>query len=445
MNIYIFRRDLRLADNLGFLQACTDSETLLPIFILDENILSRSPKNDLRLGFLCDALLQLQSELQKKNSDLFVFHGTPEKIVAHLLQQYPQANIFANKSLGTYGNKRDKKIKEICTKNGTEFFVEDDSLLVPIDAVPVRKVFSAFYRKWAEIDKKKPQQAPKKIPDLPSALPNNTVPIDEMRKKINAGENKYWPVDMVFSRLRTMDLAAYPDKRNAVDEDGTTRLSPYLRFGIVSCREAFSHIASCPFDTSVLQKELAWREFWTHILYHFPRTKEEAFQEKRRGIAWKKDKKKLQAWKDGKTGYPVIDAAMRQLNQENWMHNRARMFVASFLTKDLLIDWREGEKYFSEKLLDYDEAVNIGNWQWSASVGADPKPMRIFSPLLQAERFDPKAKYIKKYIPELEHHSPQYLHNPLKYSLDYISPIVDHAVAQREAKQAYNAAFSTAL
>jgi len=233
-------------------------------------------------------------------------------------------------------------------------------------------------------------------------------------------------LELVFHALRLFRFNAYEKTRNLLYMDGTSKLSPYLRFGVLSLREILNWVIEETGLNSQYVKELAWREFWYHIKLNFPLMRDLEFQEKRRGIQWKGDDKFLEAIRSAETGYPIIDAAIRQLISEGWMHNRARMILASFFTKDLLLDWRLGEGFFKEHLLDYDEVVNIGNWQWNASVGPDPKPLRIFNPILQAQRFDPEATFIKGYIPELGHIPAHMLHNPLKYELPYPRPIVDH-------------------
>lgn len=260
-------------------------------------------------------------------------------------------------------------------------------------------------------------------------------------------------MDFGKERFERHILRNYSDVRNDLDKDGTSRLSPYLRFGVFSVRQIYKQALESFRELDATQSghdgadrtrgaehfisEMAWREFWWHILYYFPNTKNEEFQEKRRHIEWSQDQEMLGKWCRGETGYPIVDAAMRQLNETNWMHGRARMVVASFLTKDMHIDWRLGESYFAEKLLDYDEAVNLGNWQWSASVGADPKPLRVFSPMLQSEKFDTQATFIKKYIPQLEFESVKAIHNPLEIPLSYCPIIVDHRIETHKARELY--------
>jgi len=247
-------------------------------------------------------------------------------------------------------------------------------------------------------------------------------------------EHPYFNIDFWSTRLKSFDFVHYEDYRNDLDKDGTSRLSVYLRFWIFSVREVYLKVRDV---SHTYVSELAWREFWQHINYYFPYTKKYEFQEKRRNIAWRNDKILFEKWCNGETGYPIVDAAMKQLKETNWMHWRARMIVASFLTKDLLIDWRLWEAHFQKYLLDYDENVNFGNWQWSASVWADPKPLRIFSPILQSQKFDKNAKFIRKYLPSLEDEDLKAIHDPIENDLNYIGIIVNHKEAQRLAREEY--------
>jgi deoxyribodipyrimidine photo-lyase len=221
-------------------------------------------------------------------------------------------------------------------------------------------------------------------------------------------KHPYFTMEFGRKRLADFPFEIYDDTRNFPAIDGSTRLSPYIRFGVFSIREVYHAVKQ---RSSTIVSELAWREFWYHIAHHFPTIYELEFQEKRRGIAWENDPYLISKIEQAETGYPLVDAALRQLYETNWMHNRLRMVVASFITKNCLIDWRWGEKLFKRYLIDYDEAVNYGNWQWSASVGPDPKPLRIFNPLLQSEKFDYEAKFIKKYIPELRDISAERIHS----------------------------------
>ena len=250
---------------------------------------------------------------------------------------------------------------------------------------------------------------------------------------IDVSYHPFWTLDFGRDRMKR-EFSHYDELRNLPAVDGSTRLSPYIRFGIFSVREIYAKMK----DNPVLLSEIIWREFWYHIAYYFPFTYQIEFQERRRSIVWKRDKSSYEweIFQKGKTGYPLVDAAIRQLIETNWMHNRLRMVVASFLTKNLGIDWRIGEKWFKKYLIDYDEAVNYGNWQWSASVGADPKPVRIFNPLLQSEKFDTECRFIKKYLPELEGIDPQKIHS-LELQGVYIAPIVGQKESAAEARERY--------
>lgn len=432
-SLYWFRRDLRLEDNRALFQCVQESENITPIFIFDENILEKLQKNDVRVSFIMESVKKLKKELQNKGSDLFVFYGNSEEIIQKLCQEEKIEAVYTAKAHSLYGRKRDEQIKNWCFDHFIDFQDPEDTLIVPIDRIPPKKVFSAFYRCWASFPKLELLPEPQTIPT--HFLQNHDS--EKTFQKFHNAPLAYWNIDDWKNTVKNFNWENYSHTRDFPFLDGTSKLSVFLRFGLLSARRFLQHVQSLPFETEQLEKEIAWREFWYHIAHYFPESQNTEFQEKRRYIKWNDDEKIFQAWCEGKTGYPIVDAGMRQLNQTGFMHGRLRMIVASFLTKDLLIDWRWGEKYFAEKLMDYDEAVNIGNWQWSASVGADPRPLRIFSPMLQAERFDPEAIFIKKYLPELSHFSAKELHHPLDYPLPYIKPIVDHRVQQKKAKEMY--------
>jgi len=431
-----FRRDLRIADNTALTQALQESTEILPVFIFDTNILSALPHNDPRVRFLADAVGGLARAVKNAGAPLLILEGNPVELMPGLLRKYRIEALYHARAHSVYGIWRDDAVARICSEQGVDVQSVDDSLLVPPTAMGPRKVFTPFYRAWQQIDKSAPVPAPKRIPGIGVAGRTGMHLIDHYAKWTGL----LWQADEWKQLLRTFDLCRYEEMRNQPGVEGTSRISPYLRFGLLSIRQLYHHVInkespSCHADAFI--SELAWRDFWYHIMHHFPETRTLEFQVKRRGLAWRYDAAQLAAWQEGKTGYPIVDAGMRQLRQEGWMHGRVRMIVASFLTKDLLIDWRAGEKHFAELLLDYDENVNIGNWQWAASVGADPKPLRIFSPILQSQRFDPDASYIKKYVPELNHETSDRIHDPLKYRLTYCEPIVDHREMQRRARMLY--------
>jgi deoxyribodipyrimidine photo-lyase len=443
-----FRRDLRVHDNLALYNAAGDFGEVVPVFVFEDCILERLLPGDMRVAFLLLATGRLDAMLRERGSYLIVVKGRAEHLVPELIRMFQADAVYVNRGYGSRTVKRDNRIKEFCARHGVAFREFDDTLLVPPDMLPARKVFSPFFKLWI--------QAPKGESVVePARLRSPSVP-QEVQVMANEGLRELerdaasvlervrglWDLEFPRRRFKEFDFQRYPVTHDLPAMDGTSRLSVYIRFGIVSIREVFRHVSSLPFDASSFISELAWREFWYHVMHHFPETRELEFQKKRRGIKWLNNESWYEAWREGRTGYPIVDAGMRQLKEEGWMHGRVRMVVASFLTKDLLVDWRWGDRHFFHHLMDYDEAVDIGNWQWSASVGADPKPMRIFNPLLQSRRFDPQCLYIKSYIPELRGVPPHMIHDPLSHDLGYARPIVNHFEMSLLAKRLYTSAGS---
>lgn len=432
-SIFWFRQDLRTFDNKWLIDSIKSSENLLCIFVLDKNIIDIFLwLEDKKFLFLKEALLNLDNELKKIWSKLIIYHDYPEIIIPKICEKYNINTIFTNKSYSTYWKKRDDLVEIYCLNNKIEFFRDNDYLLNEPEEIEQRKVFSPYFKLWKKklLEKEVILEKPWKINQINIEFEINNF-LDDI---INWDKHPYFSLNFWKSRLENFNFWNYEEFRNDLDKDWTSRLSVYLRFWIFSVREIYLHVKDI---SNTYTSELAWREFWQHINYYFPFTKQYEFQLKRRNIAWKNDEILFKKWCDWETWYPVVDASMKQLKETNWMHWRARMIVASFLTKDLLIDWRLWEAYFKKHLLDYDENVNFWNWQWSASVWADPKPLRIFSPILQAQKFDKEAKFIRKYIPDLQNQDLKSIHNPLDNSLDYIDLIVDHKVAQRLAREEY--------
>lgn len=427
-SLFIFRQDLRTHDNTALNLALSESDEVMPIFIYDERSQQEFGKDDKRFGFIREMLEKVDEHLRARWWRLHVYSGNPLSVVRELTEKYDIEHVYANKSYGRQWTERDTKIKDFLLKKSKWFTLCDDFLLVPIEAVPVRKVFTPFFNIWkthlttTKIHKLSPGKlyCVEKHPDISHFMPHE--------------HHVFFGYDFGVSRLRDFDFASYIDTRNFPWRDGSTRLSPYIRFGVFSIREVLQAVEA----SQTLVSELAWREFWYHIAHHFPETHERAFQQKRRHIDWENSSELCEKIEAAETGYPLIDAAIRQLKTTNWMHNRLRMVVASFITKNCLIDWRWGEKFFKKYLIDYDEAVNLGNWQWSASVGADPKPLRIFNPLLQSEKFDEQALFIKKYIPEIAHIIPKKIHT-LDLVWEYCAPIIDQKKSAWRAKQVYYA------
>lgn len=426
-SIFWFRQDLRTSDNTGLFHAVENSKNILPLFILDTHIIWNFWwSTDIKFWFIREALEQLSQNIQVLGWEkVIVMHGKPEEIIPKLVETYNIDAIFCNKSYGQYGSSRDEKISQSVQCN---FHSYKDFLLVEPHEVERRKVFTPFYKLWQKVDCNTNEFSISRISQL------KTQEQSEAKDFIEHKKHPYFTMEFGKKRFQKLPVSWYESYRNSLDVDGTSRLSPYLRFGIYSPRQLYNKVKD---KDECYISELAWREFWWHILHHFPETREIEFQEKRRRIDWSQDAKLLEKWQKWETGYPIVDAAMKQLGETNWMHGRTRMIVASFLTKDLHIDWRLWEKYFKQKLLDYDEAVNLGNWQWSASVGADPKPLRIFNPCLQSEKFDPDAVYIKKYLPEVNLENTKSIHNPLDNILSYNTPVVDHKVETKIAREIY--------
>ncbi len=433
-SLFWFKRDLRVEDNTGLYHAAAETKEVVPLYILEDGILSKYPPGSKRLGFFMDALRNLDRELRALGSYLLVLRGKAEEIIPELIMKHGIEAVYTNRAYGFYGVKRDLDVERHCKNHGTAYKKFEDTFLVPPHEVEQRKVFTPFYKMWQSRKKRTVLLNPEKI----SSPQMNTPAIESLLDTLGYAENTHWPVDFPSARLRDFDFGEYGDTRDFPYQDGTSKLSPYLRFGLVSVRKVYSAACEGSPEPNTYVSELAWREFWYHIMHNFPETRTLEFQEKRRNIKWINNEAWYDAWKEGRTGYPIVDAGMRQLMEEGWIHNRVRMIVASFLTKDLITDWRWGDMHFFDHLVDYDEIVDIGNWQWTASCGADPKPFRIFNPLLQSQNYDPDCTYIKRYIPELAATEPEKIHNPLTYKLPYQKPIVNHYEMRNLAHEAYS-------
>ena len=429
-SIYWFKRDLRIEDNRPLAKCLKDSTEVYPIFIFDPQILKKLNSFDNRLYFI-----KLCLENLNKSINLNIFYGETEKIIEYLIKKLKIRSIFTSQSLSWEGEERNLKIKKLCQKLGVNFIEIFDNFLVDVRKMDYTKIYTHFYQKWKLLIDYKITKIDKKL-----LIKTKKINIDKFQlpNKILSFEPNnqfYWTIEFLNRRLKEFDFKNYSLTRNFLYEDGTSKLSPYIRFGVISIRLIYNKLKDISED---FIKELAWREFWYHIKYYFPELKNLEFQEKRRNLKWQNNEKYLEAFVNAKTGYPIIDAAIIQLKTENWMHNRARMIVGSFLTKDLMIDWRIGEKFFSKYLIDYDEVVNVGNWQWIASVGPDPKPLRIFNPIIQVKKFDPNLDYVLKYLPNLNQEDKKAIIDPLKYRLkNYYPPIINHYEILKKIKNFY--------
>ena len=431
-SLFIFTRDLRIDDNVALIEACNNSDEVICCFVLDPNI---AKKDSYRLRFLLDCIKDLKNEFVRRKSILQIFSGDYHWAIQQIERQKKINAIFINKDFTPFAKKRQTEISAYCMKNKKLFcqhvdhLMYDPNLIKTLQGKPYT-IFSQFFRSSVQIPVPKPREDKitnfysEKISDY--AINSNFVERGGGRKNaLKILQNISEHVD-------------YKIKRNYPGVDGTTRLSAHNRFGTISVRELYHSIADSLGPDHILISEIYWREFFSHILYHFPDVVKKSFR--RQDISWKYNQAHFEAWKQGKTGFPIVDAGMRQLNNSGFMHNRVRMIVASFLTKDLHIDWKKGERYFAEKLVDYDLAVNNGNWQWVASTGCDAQPwFRIFNPWLQQKKFDPDCRYIKKWIPELAPLNSNQIHRLEKESFGsgYPRPIVDHSKESKIAKQMF--------
>lgn len=447
--LHIFRRDLRLQDNTALLEALKASESVIPCFILDKRqIEDNEYKSDNCIQFMLHSLRELNNELNKKNSKLYVFYGIAEEVIANLCTQLNIKAIFINRDYTPFSLNRDEKIAKICRDAGIDLHTYADTLLyepeeiVKSDHKPYT-IFTPFFQKASQLYVPSPQKNvyinyyQKPIPLEDKHVFTRLLQRNNPTIFVKGGRTE------AVSLLKNIkNLANYEVTRNIPALQGTTQLSAHNKFGTISIREFYATIVKNGGISHLLIKELLWRDFFTHIAFHYPHVFGHAFHKKYDNMDWSHNDNHFRAWCEGQTGFPIVDAGMRELNTTGYMHNRVRMIVASFLTKDLHIDWRLGEKYFAQKLVDYDPAVNNGNWQWAASTGCDAQPyFRIFNPWLQQQKFDPDCVYIKRWIPELDFIPPSIIHNlgktKEKLMTNYTSPIVDHAYASQQAKIMY--------
>jgi deoxyribodipyrimidine photo-lyase len=418
LSIFWFRRDLRLEDNAGLMAALQSGNQVVPLFIFDQTILSKLEVMDPRLNFIHEQLKKLNLQLAPYESSLQCEIGEPLDIWLNLIAQLNISAVYANQDYEPYAMDRDKNIKALLSEHGIPFITTKDQVIfegkdiLKADGTPYT-VFTPYKNQWlAHFNPSLVQVGTphfkifcKQKKPLPSL---NQIGFQESSIKVR-------PYDL-------SEIDDYASNRDVPSSDGTSYLSPHLRFGTVGVRQLIAKLKPKDF---IFLSELIWREFFMQILYHFPQVVTSNFKRKYDGITWRNDEAEFEKWCQGKTGYPMVDAGMRQLNETGYMHNRVRMVTASFLCKHLLIDWRWGETYFAQKLLDFELSSNNGNWQWSAGTGCDAAPyFRVFNPTSQQEKFDPKGEYIKKWLPELN-------------SFDYPTPMVDHQQARVRALSVY--------
>lgn len=420
--LFWFRRDLRLDDNTGLFHALQSGVPVIPLFIFDDEIVEHLPQNDARVSFIYDSLQKINEELTTVSSSILVKKGKTVEVWRSLLEEFDIQSVFFNKDYEQYAIKRDTTICELLKENNIASFsfkdhvIFEEKEITKSDGLPYT-IYTPYKNKWLE-----------KYQLSGSITENDTKPFLE-----NFAKNQYQFPDLSaigFERSaikvvphNLSQIGNYKETRDFPALDSTSYLSPHLRFGTVSIRKLVNWANR---KNQTFLSELIWREFFIQILFNFPKSANRNFKSAYDGIEWQNNEDDFKRWCSGTTGYPMVDAGMRQLNETGYMHNRVRMVVASFLCKHLLIEWQWGEAYFAEKLLDFELASNVGNWQWAAGTGCDAAPyFRVFNPEIQLKKFDEKGIYIRKWIPE--------------FDLGYNKPMVDHAFARDRAIATYKA------
>jgi deoxyribodipyrimidine photo-lyase len=432
-----FRRDLRVHDNPSLRAALDSGERVVPFFCLDDRLLHGRHSSGPRTQFLLECLEDLDRSLRERGSGLVVRRGRPEEELARLAREVDARSVHFAGDVSPFARRRARRI----ALDGVELH-RHAGLTVLHEPLRAYKVFTPYHRAWLDAPRRDVLQAPRSLP-APGVRTGRIPSLSELGLEQEVAEPP--PGGESEARAR---LARFARTRYDQDTlDRSSRLSPYLHFGCLSPREAEERV-----HDEAFRRQLCWRDFYHQVLEHFPRNARSEFQDRYRGaIRWSHAKRPFEAWAEGRTGYPLVDAGMRQLRREGWMHNRARLVVGSFLTKDLGIDWRWGERHFMRWLVDGDEANNNGNWQWIASVGVDPQPAfrRIYNPARHQERYDPDGTYVRRHVPELKAVPDEYLAEPWTMPAevqervgcvigrDYPAPIVDHVQARREALERY--------
>jgi deoxyribodipyrimidine photo-lyase len=469
-SIYIFHRSLRLSDNLGLIEALKNSDYVIPIFIFTPEQITK--KNKFRtinaITFMMEALKDLNKQLKSHGSKLFIFYGKQHEVINKIIKDDEDIEaVYVNTDYTNYAIKREKQIEKICNKYDVELISIEDYLLQGINKILTSSnsfysVFTPFYRNIIKLNVDKPISNNRKNYIKSNYKIKNQKLLSQIRTIINK-DLKNTDDELLLSlpdfkatrkeglkRINNIkNHKKYPVNRNILNQE-TTRLSPYIKFGLVSIREVYHKIKKLFGKNHDLIKQLYWREFYYNLTYNRPQVLDgKSFKSKYDKIKWNNNKTNFNKWKNGMTGYPVVDAGMRELNETGYMHNRTRLITSNFLIKLLGIDWREGEKYYSSKLVDYDPCVNNGNWQWGSGSGADSQPyFRIMNPWTQSKKFDLDCEYIKKWVPELEDvdnndiHNWENAYNTYKdYNIKYPKPCIDYKTARNDIKKVYKVIF----
>lgn len=429
LSIFWFRRDLRYQDNKGLYEALVQSRQVLPLFIFDQAILDNLQEvQDRRVNFIYEQIQALNRFFGSYNSGVLVKYGYPQEVFRQIFQEYPVRAVFVNQDYEPYATDRDERIRQLAVSSGADFLSFKDQVIFEKDEVVKANgkpytVFTPYMKKWkvnftqAHAETMPSEQQLGNLYQMPPPALPELSEIGFRRATFRFPSSEPDPEI----------IRHYSEWRDYPAEQGTTRIGVHLRFGTVSVRHLINMAVTY---SPAWWNELIWREFYMMILWHFPHVVTHSFKSRYDLISWRNNEQEFEAWKNGRTGYPFVDAGMRELNQTGYMHNRVRMVTASFLTKHLLIDWRWGEGYFARKLMDYELASNNGGWQWAAGSGCDAAPyFRIFNPTRQLQRFDPQLQYVRQWVPEFEQPG-------------YVPPLVKHKAARERALQVYKDALN---
>lgn len=456
-----FRRDLRLADHPALTAAIEAADVVVPVFVLDEPLLAGRFASATRTWFMRESVASLARDLEARGAGLRIATGRPADVIPALARETGATKVFVTRDAAPYGRRRDRAVAERLAADGVTMHAKRGLYVHEPDDVRTQDgrgftVYSPFRRAWEALPRRAVLAAPERIPGEPGHLapdPIPAVPPPTADPSLVPAPGEAAARERLCRWIEAR-VERYADSRNRLDDpEGTSRLSQDLRWGLLSPLEVVDRAEGAGEGRRVFVSEVAWREFYAHVLWHHPRVLREPFQEAFASLRYADDDAAFAAWAEGRTGYPVVDAAMRQLRASGYVHNRARMIAASFLTKDLLLDWRLGEAEFMRHLTDGDVASNNGGWQWTASTGTDPQPyFRIFNPILQGKRFDPEGTYVRRWVPELAAVPAARIHEPwtmtpleeaeagVRIGVEYPAPIVDHASARDRALAAYAAA-----
>lgn len=453
-----FRHDLRVRDHPALRAALELHERIIPLFCFDDRLLHGRHESGPRTQFLLECLADLDGELTARGSGLLIRHGPPERELVELAEAVGATAVHVTADVSPFARKRGERTRRAFAGAGIEVRSHPGLNAIDVREIETKQgrpytVFSPFHRTWLELPRRDVLGAPREMPALPSRLARGRIPsleslrlAQEVSEPAPGGEAE---ARTALARFIDGPVDEYAETRDALGRNRTSRLSPYLHFGCISVRQIEERL---PGGAEAYRRQLCWRDFYHHVLLNFPRNAKSEFQERYRGkIKWRHAAKPFEAWKHGRTGFPLVDAGMRQLAREGWMHNRARLVAGSFLTKDLGIDWRWGERWFMRLLIDGDEANNNANWQWIASVGTDPQPAfrRIYNPALHQERYDPDNEYVRRYVPQLHAVPDRYMREPWTMPEavqrdarcvigdDYPEPIVDRRLTREQALARY--------